>query len=285
MLTDTRLTSDFAHLLPRGRLSDLVDAIYGYRETHAGPVWHRGLPGAGLTFIIGVGAPVDVTMDGFAGEQDQGPAEGGARFRAFVGGLHRQAARVEHIGHQHGVQVQLRPEAAPQVLGVPAGTLAGTVVELDDLVGRTRTQRLCARVAEAPTLRGAAHAVGEELTASARQAEAPGPRPELGHLVGVLERSDGRARVEDVAAELGWSRRHLTRLTTRAFGVGPKTLARLVRFQRVTVALGSNRPLATIAAQHGFSDQAHLTREVTALAGAAPSQLRHEFAVGGSVAL
>ncbi|MBS4105074.1 helix-turn-helix domain-containing protein, partial [Tsukamurella paurometabola] len=66
----------------------------------------------------------------------------------------------------------------------------------------------------------------------------------------------------------------LPRPARRSFGYGPKTLARIQRFQRVVGPLRAGRALADIAAAAGYADQAHLPREVRALTGVPPPALR-----------
>ncbi|TIU04954.1 MAG: helix-turn-helix transcriptional regulator, partial [Mesorhizobium sp.] len=72
----------------------------------------------------------------------------------------------------------------------------------------------------------------------------------------------------------GWSRKHLAGKFSNAIGVGPKTLSRIVRFNR---ALGLSRQdqsdWADIAADCGYADQAHLVREFRDLAGETPTTL------------
>ena len=76
------------------------------------------------------------------------------------------------------------------------------------------------------------------------------------------------ARVAAVAAELGVSARQLQRRVTDAVGYGPKTLARVLRFRRLQ-ALPAG-PLVELALEAGYADQAHMTAEVTELAGISP---------------
>ena len=52
--------------------------------------------------------------------------------------------------------------------------------------------------------------------------------------------------------------------------MSPKVAARLVRFEAARRRLGTV-PLARLAAEHGFADQAHLAREFRALGGAPPT--------------
>lgn len=84
--------------------------------------------------------------------------------------------------------------------------------------------------------------------------------------------SSGRARVADVADEVGWSRRHLGERFRREHGLAPKTLARVARFDRSRTLLQAGpRRLADVAAVCGFADQAHLAREWNDLVGLPPS--------------
>nr|WP_269205257.1 helix-turn-helix domain-containing protein [Motilibacter aurantiacus] len=90
---------------------------------------------------------------------------------------------------------------------------------------------------------------------------------------------DGRVRIEDVAREAGWSRRHLEARFRLEIGLSPKQAAGVARFDRARRALQAapRTPLAALAARHGYYDQAHLTREFTRLAGVPPRRwLRDE---------
>lgn len=64
------------------------------------------------------------------------------------------------------------------------------------------------------------------------------------------------------------SARQLQRLIRDAVGYGPKMLQRVLRFRRLQ-ALAPG-PLAELALDAGYADQAHMTSEVTRLAGVSP---------------
>lgn len=84
----------------------------------------------------------------------------------------------------------------------------------------------------------------------------------------------GDAAVADVARDLGVAERHLRRLFLDHTGMSPKAVQRVGRFQRFVRAVDSGRDgLAELAAEAGFADQAHLTREVRTLAGLTPGAL------------
>jgi AraC-like DNA-binding protein len=81
------------------------------------------------------------------------------------------------------------------------------------------------------------------------------------------------ARVDALGAELGVSERQLRRRFADAVGYGPKTLARVLRFQRFLALARSGDDLAGLALSAGYADQAHLTRESRRLAGRTPLEL------------
>jgi len=96
-----------------------------------------------------------------------------------------------------------------------------------------------------------------------------GIRPEVGYAWDRLEETGGTLRIGELAREVGWSRRHLAELFRVETGVAPKAAARLIRFERACDRLrGPGRPtLAAVAADAGYVDQAHLSRDFRDLAG------------------
>lgn len=83
-------------------------------------------------------------------------------------------------------------------------------------------------------------------------------------------------RVADLAARLHRSARSLDRLARRNFGLPPAAIIRRRRLQDAAAAvrLAPERPLRDIAAEFGFADHAHLTREFSAVLGFTPSEYR-----------
>ncbi|WP_283137583.1 helix-turn-helix transcriptional regulator [Rhizohabitans arisaemae] len=82
----------------------------------------------------------------------------------------------------------------------------------------------------------------------------------------------GGRSVAEVAWELGLSERQLHRRSVAAFGYAPKTLQRVVRFQRALRLARTGMPPAEVATAAGYFDQAHLSHDVKRLSGV---QLRH----------
>ncbi|MEU4426659.1 helix-turn-helix domain-containing protein, partial [Actinoplanes sp. NPDC024001] len=79
--------------------------------------------------------------------------------------------------------------------------------------------------------------------------------------------------VSDIAAVAGLGERQLRRRSVAAYGYGPKTLHRIFRMRRAVALARAGRAFAAVAADAGYADQAHLSRDVRALAGVPLSEL------------
>lgn len=83
----------------------------------------------------------------------------------------------------------------------------------------------------------------------------------------------GRVSVAELAHDASLSTRQLERLFREHVGLGPKTFARLVRFQRALALLRlPGASLAQTAARSGYWDQSHLVRDFRQFAEASPSR-------------
>jgi transcriptional regulator GlxA family with amidase domain len=112
------------------------------------------------------------------------------------------------------------------------------------------------------------------LRALATRVEVPsGARRETTAAWDRLTASAGQVAVAALAEEVGWSRRHLTERFAAEYGVGPKELARVLRFERArSMVTRPERPtLAVVAAACGYADQAHMVHEWNSLAGSSPT--------------
>ena len=164
------------------------------------------------------------------------------------------------------VGARFRPGAGGAALGLPLDELRDLRVDVGDLLPGL-APRLDPELTPAAALRQVA-LIAAEL-AETRPPDA---------LVGAAARrlADPRARSAVVAGELGVSERHLRRRFLDGVGYGPKTLQRVLRFRRFLTRLeagGTGAGLADLAADCGFADQAHLTRECSRLAGLSPAAI------------
>jgi len=169
---------------------------------------------------------------------------------------------------QQGVAItglRFAPGLAPRVLGHPAHDLRDERVPLDELWGAATVRPLADRVAASADHLAALEALVAPLVLAA------GPRDEP--LVAAIERLRRRQPVAAVAEAIGLSERQLHRRALDAFGYGPKVLARILRLQAALAMVRNGVAAAVVAAETGFADQAHLAREVRALAGTTVREL------------
>ncbi|HEX5198646.1 MAG TPA: helix-turn-helix domain-containing protein [Actinoplanes sp.] len=80
-----------------------------------------------------------------------------------------------------------------------------------------------------------------------------------------------------MAALLGVRRRRLEQEFRQYVGVAPAAVARVARFQRAVGMLAGQATLGRVAAECGYADQPHLTREVHAMGGCTPAKLRRHL--------
>ncbi|GAA1117293.1 AraC family transcriptional regulator [Kribbella jejuensis] len=246
------------HLALRPYVGDLI----GYAYDADPPDLHRGLPSRYLTIIVTLDEPLGVAQPG-------GPVE---KYDALVGGLHSTAVHVGQTPSRAGLQLSLTPAAARVLLGVPPGELAG-VIGLDQLLGRA-ARELVEQLRDTPAWSARFDLLEAWLLRQLDGRRPAAVRPELGWAWLRLCEAGGAIGVQELASEVGWSRRHLTERFRSEFGLPPKVASRVLRFEYVTATL-RRRPdtrLADLAAVAGYADQAHLTREFRAIAGCSPRQ-------------
>jgi AraC-like DNA-binding protein len=157
------------------------------------------------------------------------------------------------------VGARLRPGVAGAVLGLPASELCGISPDAADILGRD----VAAALLEVLAAGSDPHTL---LLRAVRLRGVREPDPLVRAAVMALRRP--RARVGLVAAELGLSARQLQRRVSDAVGYGPKMLARVLRLRRLQALPPA--PLIELALDAGYADQAHMTAEVTQLAGLSP---------------
>ncbi|HLI55587.1 MAG TPA: helix-turn-helix domain-containing protein [Actinomycetota bacterium] len=261
--------SESVHRLPAPPLRSLIASYSGYRQAGLAPALHRGLPSPFLTLIVTFDEPLTV-----AAHPD--PHQPAGRYDLLIGGLHTAPAIVTHQGRQAGIQVALSPLGARALLGLPAAELASIDLEAGDVVGPWAAE-LHERVSAAGTWDERFAAVDELLLR--RMQLDRGPGDDVVAAWELLLATGGAIGVADLAREVGWTPRHLGNRFAAEVGLSPKEAARVVRFDRARRRLqreGAGLSLATLAADGGYYDQAHLAREFRALAGTSPSRWREE---------
>jgi len=174
--------------------------------------------------------------------------------------------------------VRFRPGVAGRWLGVSASELVDRHQPLEEIWGRRAIDELSGRLANAGSGTAAATVLEHALIERLPRVAPADPVVEV--TAAAIGRGGQAAKsvVRDLIAEFGWSERTLRRHCHDAFGYGPKTLERILRFQRFLRRLPAARaPLAVLAIEAGYADQAHLAREARRLSGQSPSELLAEL--------
>jgi AraC-like DNA-binding protein len=165
------------------------------------------------------------------------------------------------------VGIRFRPGAAGALLGLPAKEIRDARVPVDALW--RNGGELVERLATSPHSPGRRALLERALVARRADAELPDP------LVAGALRLLGRpgSRVRSLGAALAISERQLLRRFETAVGYGPKVADRILRFQRFVALAPDGDALARLAAELGYSDQSHLTRDCVEFSGMSPTQL------------
>lgn len=233
-----------AHLRP------FLASWLGYREWNPGAVPRLEYPTGRAVLIFELGDPIEI-----------GPAGGAAsRYRAgFFAGIDDAPSLTVFTGAQAGLQLNLTPRGAHALAGRPLRELARQVVGAGELALRAS---LAEELAEAPDWAARFAIVTRAL--ERRLVDAAPPCDVVTWALGRIDARRGAVRIDELAAELGFSRKHLHERFLRDVGLPPKRYAEVRRFDHVLERLraGGVPSFARLAAELGYADQSHLARDV-----------------------
>jgi AraC-like DNA-binding protein len=236
--------------------------VGGVEDTHA-PLCRRELPADIAPLIINFGAPFRLF--------DTSDPSRWTEVRSFMTGAFDTYALVGTTGAYACVQVNFTILGARLFLGHPLRELTNRVVALEDVLGSFAT-RLTSALFDAGSWPARFDLLDQVIVE--RLSAASMPRP-VAWAVRQLVQHHGGLPIGGLADAVGWSHRHLVSQFTEQVGLGPKTLARVLRFGRAAEQLVDARGghLADIAQDCGYYDQAHFTRDFRAFAGVTPTVL------------
>jgi len=229
---------------PAPDLADLVACTWERREGPLGPDEVRVLPDG----------CVDLVWSSTGGLVIAGPDTGPVVYPV--------------AGSYAATGLRLRPGVAGSVLGLPAAELRDLRAPLHVLWGRDAAL-LEERIALAdPADRRA-------LLEQAIRPLARAAHPDELVLAGLERLGRPGSSIAELSRTLALSERALRRRFDHAIGYGPKKLDRILRFRRFLEHTAFPPPdgLAALAAELGYADQAHLTRECRDLSGLTPAEL------------
>lgn len=249
----------YAEYAPHPSLARYVACYWSSRARPAGPALQAVLPDGCIDILFDLSG--HKTLAGAAGNP-------------FVVGTMTRPVTVDQRGVDDLFGIRFRPGGATAWLDASAASLRDRTVGLDSFWGGA-AERFCGRLAEETDLRRRMALADIVLDRRLRAARRPADEQVMVAAELLTSPRSGIA-VADVAEAVGLGRRQLERRFLDAVGASPKTLARIMRFQGVVAGLWRRDPvpLAHLALQCGYADQAHLTREFREFAGVTPSAYR-----------
>nr|WP_241026990.1 AraC family transcriptional regulator [Variovorax sp. RKNM96] len=228
------------------------------------------LPTGGMHLVFRLSGP---PLKLFGGPDDM---RGQTCDYAIVGGA-RAASYMRDVSvATRSVGAQLQPGAARALLGAPEDALASQHTPLDALWGARQTDAALEQVHAAGGLErqlAVFEALLTQRVIDSLSAGLRGLHPAIASTLGPLAREN--PSIAGLVTRSGYSHRRFIALFRSAIGLSPKEYARVMRFDRaLTLAADPAQSWAEIALTAGYSDQAHLSREFSALAGMSPQAWR-----------
>jgi AraC-like DNA-binding protein len=254
------LIADTAVKLPAPALSPFVTQYAGFRASGLPSGVHFGLPSSCVDLIISLGHPIEVV-------EMPNSVQRPSALTALVSGLQDVPSIVRQDGTAFGLHVFIKPLGVRAILGVASAEIASLVLNLSDIWGK-RAEDLVEMLLGADTWHQR-FAILDRAFAS--KLNPTSPQPEISWSWRRFAKSHGSVPVQQLADEIGYSRRHFSERFRDAIGVAPKLAARVFRFERACRLIADHRlSLAQVAISCGYYDQAHLTHEWYAFAGCSP---------------
>jgi len=248
--------------MPHPELALHIRGYNGYFENSSQRVRRRELPAGEVALIISLG-PQWRSIDPVTGASI-------GMLRTFVAGLDDTYSLVDSDTPGAAIQVDFTPIGAGQLLQLPMHLVSKRTTELNDLLG-SEADRLVERLVEARDWPSRFLKLDNFLLSRIRRYERP--TREIDWAWRQLDLSRGSIRVQKISEQLGWTRKRLVKAFRDEVGIPPKALARVLRFRRALAQFTSQKDFSQLAAECGYSDQAHMIRDFKDLSGLTPADL------------
>jgi len=201
--------------------------------------------------------------------------EGAVPAPLVITGVHGRAWRRTLVGRGRVFAIRLRPAGLSVLSDLAPNDIADRTLQVTERLD-SRLHALLKNVSAgadpAERARAADQAIGRAL-----RERTPTPAGLLANevMAELGERIHTRTGPA-LAARFGCSERTIQRACMDTLGHGPKWLSRRIRLQEAALAFVSraNDDLAMIAAELGYTDQSHLTRDFRSVTGLTPDAYR-----------
>jgi AraC-like DNA-binding protein len=189
---------------------------------------------------------------------------------AVVSGAHGHGFTPESENEIVIIGVHFKPGGAFPFLGLPAGDIADTHVDLETLWGPS-ADRLRERLCEATTSAERFQLLQEALLS--RLCHDVGQHYAVSSALEMFGENHAGPTVREIAKTVGLSQRRFIQVFKAEVGMTPKLFSRIQRFQQTRTFIQQN-PLpdwTALALDLGYFDQSHFIREFLEFSGLSPT--------------
>jgi AraC-like DNA-binding protein len=182
----------------------------------------------------------------------------------------RQHLEIESAGRVGLVAVRFFPWGGYHYFDKPIADFVNRTIDIDHVWDDHAA--IASQMMSAPSMQERVDVVQHYLTVQLSRFRKE--EPEVDAAVRIIRDTRGQLRIEDVAGQIGWTQRHLSRRFTATVGVTPKFFSRVTRFLALCHRLRENDTTSLTALSHecGFHDQSHFIREFRKFSGFTPSE-------------
>ncbi len=198
---------------------------------------------------------------------------------ARLGGPVRALSTTELSGRGWAFGVMLQPAAGRHLAG-DVSLLVDGYRDLSQalLIDGSGLRDGLSAVMAADPAHPSTHQAGIALTEAALSRLPPAAENDrlVNEIVEWIEQNPDVLRVGQVCDRFGLGERALQRLCRQRVGLSPKWMIQRRRLHEAVAAIRAGLDLATLAADLGYADQAHLTRDFRSVTGMTPGQVRRQ---------
>jgi AraC-like DNA-binding protein len=262
--TILKIDTIFDFYKPKPPLSKFVDSFWLYEGYEPERKTVRILPTGTLELVI------NLRQNELRFYDAERPENCSSLSGAIVSGAHGRGFAPDTAEEDFVIGVHFKPGGAFPFLGLPAGDLADTHVDLETLwglsAGRLR-ERLCEARTSAERFQLLQEALLSRLCHGVEQHYAVSTALEM------FGKNQARPTVREAAKYLGLSQRRFIQVFKAEVGITPKLFSRIQRFQQTRTFIQQNPSpnWVALALDLGYFDQSHLIREFLEFSGLSPT--------------
>ena len=262
--TILKIDTIFNFYKPKPPLSKFVDSFWLYEGYEPEHKTERILPTGTLELVI------NLRQNELRFYDAERPENCSRLSGAVVSGASGRGFAPDTAEEAFIIGVHFKPGGAFPFLGLPAGDLADTHVDLETLWGPS-AGRLRERLCEARTSAERFQLLQEALLS--RLCHGVEQHYSVSAALEMFGKNQAGPRVREAAKYLGLSQRRFIQVFKAEVGITPKLFSRIQRFQQTRTFIQHNPSInwADLAVDLGYFDQSHFIREFLEFSGLSPT--------------